>query len=103
MRPIGSKDGRVPHGGYPDIGPEVGGFLAGFLEGEACFAIQRQTRGYGFRCTMEVGIRADDAELLRHLARATRLGTVTPVPAQRTSRPQGSLDGSGEVRLPTVA
>jgi hypothetical protein len=38
-RPVGSTNGRVPEGGYPDIDPEFGGFLAGFIEGEATLSI----------------------------------------------------------------
>ena len=86
--PVGSTNGRVPSGRYPSVESRVGGFLAGFLEGEACFTIPCQSRGHGYRCMMRLSIRDDDSELLRTLARNTRLGTIRSVPARRTSRPQ---------------
>src|SRR3954447_25185927 len=88
MRPVGSTNGRVPPGGYPEIDPELGGFLAGFIEGEGCFSIVRQTRGYGYRCWLSLNARDDDAALINELAASTRLGTVRPHPGRPTSRPQ---------------
>lgn len=87
MRPVGSTNGRIPPGGHPAIDDELGGFLAGFIEGEACFSIRRQ-RGYGYACNMGLTARADDAVLIRNLASALRLGTVNSVEARRTSKPQ---------------
>lgn len=89
-RPVGSKNGRRPPGGYPEVDEELGGFLAGFIEGEACFSIVRQSRGFGYRCAMRLCSRADDAGLIHDLAAKTHIGTVRPVKAQRTSRPQMS-------------
>ena len=88
MRPVGSKNGRVPLGGYPTVSPADGGFLAGFVEGEGCFTIPRQTRGYGYRCVLTLSARDDDADLIQELATSTRLGRVTRVAGRSTSRPQ---------------
>ena len=88
MRPVGSKNGRVPLGGYPTVSPADGGFLAGFVEGEGCFTIPRQTRGYGYRCVLTLSGRDDDADLIQELATSTRLGRVTRVAGRSTSRPR---------------
>lgn len=88
-RPAGSTDGRTPIGGYPDLEPDFGDFLAGFLEGEACFLITRQPRRANHRCAVSVGVRDDDQILLSEFAKATRLGTVLPVSARGSSKPQG--------------
>jgi hypothetical protein len=87
-RPVGSKTGRIPEGGYPEVSDELGGFLAGFIEGEACFGIAGQSRGNSHHCSMTLCSRADDAPMMRELVAGTRLGTVQAVPARRTSRPQ---------------
>lgn len=86
-RPVGSKNGRIPEGGYPPISDELGGFLAGFIEGEACFLIASQS-GFGYRCAMTLNSRADDALLIAELVNKSRLGTVRTVEARRTSLPQ---------------
>ena len=88
MRPIGSTNGRIPRGGYPAVTPALGGFLAGFIEGEGCFLITRQTRGYGYRCGMSLTARDDDEALINQLAKTTRLGTVRRTADRPTSRPQ---------------
>jgi hypothetical protein len=88
MRPIGSTNGRVPPGGYPSVTPAMGGFLAGFIEGEGCFSIFRQTRGYGYKCRISLNARDDDAALINDIAVKTRLGTVRRRSARPTSRPQ---------------
>lgn len=88
MRPVGSRTGRTPPGGYPTVAPPLGGFLAGFIEGEGSFVIARQTRGYGYRCGMSLSVRDDDANLVRDLAEKTRLGTLVRVEGRAGSRPQ---------------
>lgn len=66
---------------------DLAAFLAGFLEGEACFRIQKQARGpYG--CVMGLCARDDDEPLLRDLMAATRLGTLRRRRARETSQPQ---------------
>lgn len=87
-RPKGSADGRMPRGGYPPVPGEIGSFLSGFLEGECCFGIARQTRGSGFRPMASLVARADDGELLRSLQARTNIGRITSRPAYRTSHPQ---------------
>jgi LAGLIDADG DNA endonuclease family protein len=89
-RPVGSTNGRVPEGGYPEIDPELGGFLAGFIEGEACFSIPKQPKGSNHRCAMSVVARADDLPLLLELQQRTGLGSVRPSRAQGSSKPQAT-------------
>jgi hypothetical protein len=88
MRPRGSTNGRVPAGGFPELSLDDTAFLSGFLEGEACFAIARQARGFGYRCVVTVNVRDDDDNLVRSLHGATRIGRLTSVGARRTSKPQ---------------
>ena len=77
----------MPPGGYPRVSDDLAAFLAGFMEGEACFTVQKQARGpYG--CTMKLSVRDDDELLLSELMAATRLGTLTRKGARETSRPQ---------------
>jgi LAGLIDADG endonuclease len=87
-RPVGSSNGRIPEGGYPEIDPEFGGFLAGFIEGEATFAIPKQSTHQNHKCAMSLHARADDGPLIEELHTRTNLGTVHLVPARSTSRPQ---------------
>jgi hypothetical protein len=49
-RPVGSTSGREPGNGYPTVSSELGGFLAGFIEGEGSFGIQKQPGGSNYRC-----------------------------------------------------
>jgi hypothetical protein len=64
------------------------GFLAGFFEGEASFAIREQNGGQSHSCAVRVVARDDDQDLLEWLAALTGLGRLYRTPAQRTSRPQ---------------
>jgi hypothetical protein len=65
-----------------------GDFLAGFLEGEACFSVVRQSGRANHGCVMRVSVRDDDSSLIAELAQATRLGTIAGRPARASSRPQ---------------
>ena len=64
------------------------GFLAGFLEGEACFVITELNGGQSYSCRMSLRIRDDDQDLIEWLVAITGLGRLYRVPAYRTSRPQ---------------
>ncbi|MGH2983437.1 MAG: LAGLIDADG family homing endonuclease [Solirubrobacterales bacterium] len=78
----------MPPGGYPHVGSALGGFLAGFLEGEASFNITRQAGWANHRCRMTLCVRDDDRTLIASLAKATRIGSVTSQEARATSKPQ---------------
>jgi hypothetical protein len=71
-----------------DLSHIDGHFIAGFIEGEAHLAVVEQNGGQSYSCAMTLGVRDDDADLLRWLAARTGLGTVHPVPARSTSKPQ---------------
>jgi hypothetical protein len=64
------------------------GFLTGFFEGEATFAITEQNGGGSYSCSASVRLRDDDQDLLEWLVALTGLGSLHRVPAQGTSRPQ---------------
>jgi hypothetical protein len=65
-----------------------GHFLAGFLDGEAHFAIREVNAGLSDGCLMAVVVRDDDADLLERLRAITGLGTLSRIPAVAGSRPQ---------------
>ena len=74
------------------------GFLAGFLEGEACLTITEQNGGQSYGCRMGLRLRDDDQDVLEWLVALTGLGRLGRVPAQRTSRPQiaWTIDSQGD-------
>lgn len=86
-RPLGSTNGISPPGGYPSPPDTDSDFLAGFLDAEGSFNIRKQHSG-AFGCYCSVSLRRDDRELLAQLQEGFRLGTLTEVPARRTSKPQ---------------
>ena len=88
MRPVGSMNGRIPAGGYPELSSYFAGLLAGLIEAEGSFVIAKQTRGYAYRPTMSLAMRADDRTLLDAVLRHTKLGSVVETPARRTSHAQ---------------
>lgn len=87
-RPHGSRNGRRPPGGYPEVSQEFAGFLAGFIEGEACFSINKQTSHDNHKCGMSMVARDDDRDLVLGLARASGLGSYTRRAASDGSRSQ---------------
>lgn len=86
-RPVGAHDGIKPVGGYPDLTAHDGNFLAGFLDGEACFAISRHP-GPRYSCSCTVSARRDDRALLEELQMLTGLGRIRDKPARAGSKPQ---------------
>jgi hypothetical protein len=64
------------------------GFLAGFLEGEACFTITERSGGQSYSCGIGLAQRDDEQELLEWIVALTGLGRLRRTAAQRTSRPQ---------------
>lgn len=64
------------------------GFLAGFLEGEACFWISELNGGRSYSCGVTVCARDDDQDLLEWLVALTGIGRLRRIRAQHTSRPQ---------------
>ena len=64
------------------------GFLAGFFEGEASFAVREQNGGQSHSCAVHVVVRDDDQDQLEWLVALSDIGRLHPRPAQRTSRPQ---------------
>ncbi len=87
-RPPGSKNGRIPEGGYPEVSAEVGAFLAGFIEGEGCFSVSKQSGKPNHGCSMRIAVREDDRGLLAELAAATRLGSLVKTRNRGAAAPQ---------------
>ena len=65
-----------------------GHFIAGFIEGESHLGIVEENGGQSYGCVMSLALRDDDAALVRWLKQRTGYGTIAPIPARRTSRPQ---------------
>jgi hypothetical protein len=63
-------------------------FIAGFLEGEACFVVSELNGGQSFSCGVSVRMRDDEQDLLEWLVGMTGFGRLYRVPAQPSSRPQ---------------
>lgn len=55
------------------LDPAFGNWFAGFSDGEACFRIKPTNMGT-FQCRFSIGLRADDAPILREIQR--RLGGI---------------------------
>jgi hypothetical protein len=70
------------------ISESEGHFIAGFIEGEAHFAITESNGGQSFRCFVSLRLRDDDAALVHWLRQRTAVGRLSPVPARSTSKPQ---------------
>ena len=64
------------------------GFLAGFFEGEASFAIKELNAGQSYSCAVTLATRDDDQDLLEWLMALTGIGRLIRRPAYRTSCPQ---------------
>lgn len=60
--------------------------LAGFFDAEGYFCVS--SAGRTPRCSASIGLRDDDAAVVRQFCEATGLGHVVPVPARRRSKPQ---------------
>jgi hypothetical protein len=63
------------------VDDSFGNWLAGFLDGEGCFVIEKspqsvKQRTYGYFCACQVGLRRDDESILREIAARTGLGTI---------------------------
>jgi hypothetical protein len=65
-----------------------GGFVAGLIAGDGCFAIQPNNGGSAWCCLLAVRLRADDTPLLARMCRWSGVGKLSPVSARATSRPQ---------------
>jgi hypothetical protein len=63
-------------------------WLAGFIEAEGCFQINRRNRGTSYGCELAIQLRDDDQRLLRELASELALGRLRPVRPRGTSKPQ---------------
>jgi hypothetical protein len=71
-------------GQYPEVGPDFGSWLAGFIDGEGCFIVARgggpAVRG-SYYCRFQLKLRDDDVAVLHEIASRTGMGRVV---AQRT-------------------
>lgn len=68
---------------YPEVPPDFGHWLAGFIDGEGCFIINRKRQRCGVLCAhtrMSLRLRDDDEPILREIVAVTGLGHVIRVP-----------------------
>lgn len=72
---------QPPH----DLDDGFGHWLAGFIDGEACFIVHRIGRCYA--CRFCVRLRADDFALMEEVHERLRLGTVSRVAVVPSARP----------------
>lgn len=69
---------------HPDLADGFGHWLAGFIDGEGCFAIcRRQRKGYAsYGVFMKLTLRDDDAAILHEIVAATGIGSLF-IPSQK--------------------
>lgn len=60
-------------------------WFAGFVDGEGCFEIHKQTRKGNYSCRLTIKLRADDREVLEHIVAVTGIGRV----AHHRANPDG--------------
>lgn len=58
----------------PKLDAGLGHYLAGFADGEGCFTVRNS--GKGFVCEFVIHVRADDANIINQIHRATGIGDV---------------------------
>lgn len=66
----------MPEESYPDVPPDFGHWLAGFIDGEGCLTICHSAGKKAYTCRLMLSLRMDDRPLLDHLMSATGLGFV---------------------------
>jgi hypothetical protein len=59
---------------YPEVAPDFGHWLAGFIDGEGCFIVARAHKRTNFMCRFQLTLRGDDAAILREIRAATGIG-----------------------------
>jgi hypothetical protein len=71
-------------------------WLAGFIDGEGCFAIKPANNGRGhFSCWQSIKLRADDEDILREICERTGLGSVS---RPRIDHGRAEINGSPSLR-----
>jgi hypothetical protein len=63
---------------YPDVPSEFGYWLAGFTDGEGCFAITPARQGR-WTIWFRINVREDERDTMAYIATATGLGSVMPI------------------------
>jgi hypothetical protein len=71
------------------IDDAFGHWLAGFVDGEGCFAISKG--GYnGLRCVFRMAVRADDAAIVEEIHDRVGLGSISRLHEVKGGRPQAT-------------
>lgn len=83
--------------GYPEVAPDIGYRLAGYIDGEGSFAITKQRSGNGGRkisygCAFIIQVRDDDLAALELYQQATGVGVLYLF--QRSVNSKWTLPGS---------
>ena len=68
--------------------PAFGYWLAGFIDGEGCFLIRRDTSQDNFACLFEMKLRADDRPILDEICERAGCGKVVQKRARLGAKPQ---------------
>jgi hypothetical protein len=69
----------MQHEAYPEVPPDFGNWLAGFIDGEGCFRIHRHVSRRGavyYQCRFLITIRHDDRPILEEIRRILGVGTL---------------------------
>lgn len=73
------------------VGPAFGNWLMGFIDGEASLMIYKATHHNGWRCSLRIVLRDDDAEIIEEIHKTLGVGTIdrTHYPTEdRKNNPQ---------------
>jgi hypothetical protein len=66
----------MPSDRYPEVPPDFGNWLAGFIDGEGSFQIREHTRSQALACQLHIKLRRDDEAILHEIRQTTGLGRV---------------------------
>lgn len=97
----------MPTREYPDVPPDFGHWLAGFIDGEGYFGINRgRNKGcpaISYRPIFKVALRGDDRAILVEIVERTGIGRVNDDPRGDGLNPQSQWTVSGKANCVQLA